>query len=521
MTDDSVRSDVDEVLACAELAVGKGEHRLAERQFRRALELAPDSEAAALSIVRLLRKTGRLPDAREFFEEMHVRMNQSASVAAEKARVLAEMGRVQESILAFREAQELSNDESFCAFELSRQLKTSGHDGEAIDAAISASRANPGKSNVLAHLEGLLLEAGRFNEAAGLTYVPSCPGSPTARPFEQIDNKLPIPDESLLRKTRDRVGTSKLFSEHSLKIADYKTLMARQLRPLTRSEKRFALFTYSGVNLGDDIQSLAALQFLPRVDALVDRDGLGEVDVRKDFRLIGNGWFLKRRGVGGEFSWPPTERLRVLPVAFHVSTEAAQTILSPPSLAYLGQLGAIGCRDRFSQLILGHHGINAYFSGCLTLTLKAFKYPRRKFVVFSDLPKSVENVLAPASTALCGCPPFVVTHKLEMAEAQQDPGVRYQAAADILSAYAQAMLVVTTRLHCALPCLAIGTPVIFIHHYPSDPRFEPLNKIVVLSPVHAAFDNPEGLLADGLKNDHPNPDKIVQNLTSTCSRFVA
>jgi exopolysaccharide biosynthesis predicted pyruvyltransferase EpsI len=35
-------------------------------------------------------------------------------------------------------------------------------------------------------------------------------------------------------------------------------------------------------------------------------------------------------------------------------------------------------------------------------------------------------------------------------------------AESVLKKYASAKLVVTSRLHCALPCLAFGTPVIFV-----------------------------------------------------------
>ena len=35
---------------------------------------------------------------------------------------------------------------------------------------------------------------------------------------------------------------------------------------------KFALLTYNTFNVGDDIQSLAALQFLPGVDVRVDRE---------------------------------------------------------------------------------------------------------------------------------------------------------------------------------------------------------------------------------------------------------
>ena len=36
-------------------------------------------------------------------------------------------------------------------------------------------------------------------------------------------------------------------------------------------------------------------------------------------------------------------------------------------------------------------------------------------------------------------------------------------AGDLVQTYADARLVITSRIHCALPCLAVGTPSIFIH----------------------------------------------------------
>ena len=40
---------------------------------------------------------------------------------------------------------------------------------------------------------------------------------------------------------------------------------------------------------------------------------------------------------------------------------------------------------------------------------------------------------------------------------------RFKIAKNLLDRYARAKLVVTTRLHAALPCLALHTPVIFIN----------------------------------------------------------
>ena len=40
-------------------------------------------------------------------------------------------------------------------------------------------------------------------------------------------------------------------------------------------------------------------------------------------------------------------------------------------------------------------------------------------------------------------------------------------AEDLLHKYAKAKLVITSRIHCALPCLALGTPVIFVNGFDS------------------------------------------------------
>jgi len=47
-------------------------------------------------------------------------------------------------------------------------------------------------------------------------------------------------------------------------------------------------------NLGDEIQSLAALQFLPRVDTQFNRDTLSKAEADEPHLLIMNGWFSLR-----------------------------------------------------------------------------------------------------------------------------------------------------------------------------------------------------------------------------------
>jgi hypothetical protein len=44
---------------------------------------------------------------------------------------------------------------------------------------------------------------------------------------------------------------------------------------------------------------------------------------------------------------------------------------------------------------------------------------------------------------------------------------KFEMAETILKKYAKAKLVITSRIHCALPCLAMGTPVIFVNGFDS------------------------------------------------------
>jgi exopolysaccharide biosynthesis predicted pyruvyltransferase EpsI len=48
-------------------------------------------------------------------------------------------------------------------------------------------------------------------------------------------------------------------------------------------------------------------------------------------------------------------------------------------------------------------------------------------------------------------------------EAELNPSKRMEAAHGYLHLYATAKLVITARIHAALPCIAFRTPVIYVH----------------------------------------------------------
>ena len=119
-------------------------------------------------------------------------------------------------------------------------------------------------------------------------------------------------------------------------------------------------------NVGDNIQSLAAKQFLPKVDLYISREKLANYKGEK-MMLIMNGWFTHN-----VHNWIPSEDIIPLFVSFHVNNTAAPGMLSEEGIEYLKKHQPIGCRDQFTVDLLNSEGIKAFFTGCLTLTLDTY-----------------------------------------------------------------------------------------------------------------------------------------------------
>jgi hypothetical protein len=311
-----------------------------------------------------------------------------------------------------------------------------------------------------------------------------------------------------------------------------------------------SLLTYStrrqSYNVGDYIQSLAARQFLPSVDQLLNREELGAYN-GPPTKLILNGWFTHRPE-----TWCPSPAIQPLFVSFHLNSLAAPAFLKGRNLDYLRRHSPIGCRDHHTVRLLQSSGIDAYFSGCLTLTLDRYVNPsadrREILLVDHDLglagrsPLSrlrglvssnhrarirrgdaLRRFLAPILDL--AAPP--ITHHLPATGIPE--AERFAAAEALLHRYASARLVITARIHCALPCLALGTPVLFVngYHKPSDLcRFDGL-----LDLLHRVDLSPSGSLStsfplppDGLLNPSsfpPNPSHFLPLATSLRSRVLS
>ncbi len=215
---------------------------------------------------------------------------------------------------------------------------------------------------------------------------------------------------------------------------------------------KFASFRYdTSVNLGDQVQSFAAEQYLPRLDGHIDRDTLDTVSGPEKTLVIMNGWFSDKPQ-----NWPPSRAVEPVFFGFHASyyNNFNKRFLEGDSIAYLKTQEPIGCRDRQTRDWLRERGVDAFYSKCLTLTFpKRESTPENGKVFLVD----VEYYPIPKSLRKKG------VKVSQMTVPFYDDDTKRKMMRQLLETYKkEAALVVTSKLHCAMPCLAMGIPVVFI-----------------------------------------------------------
>ena len=255
---------------------------------------------------------------------------------------------------------------------------------------------------------------------------------------------------------------------------------------------KYSIMTYAEgdrwFNIGDYVQSLAAKQFLPQVDSYINRECLGQY-TGEPSKIILNGWFTHHPE-----TWIPADNLIPLFVSLHINSTAASRMLSDEGLAYLKKHEPIGCRDHFTVRLLESKGVKAYFTGCLTLTLDSYAkkesgndgkiyivdplygFPNKdrifvnaksfiKGVIKGDIlnmNSSNEFMQKIFSKSLLDQAEYI---KQELPKDTYTEDEKFLLAEELLRKYSTAKLVITSRIHCALPCLALGTPVIYLNGF--------------------------------------------------------
>lgn len=179
--------------------------------------------------------------------------------------------------------------------------------------------------------------------------------------------------------------------------------------------------------------------------------------------------------------------------SFEMSDETCDDLVP-----YLQKYMPIGCRDESTMLLLRRKGIDAYVSGCLTITLpKRKNCPKVKKVFFVDIPTKVKKYIP---KELWNNYEYIehegIIQNTPMTEEERKRIDKY--AHEVYTKYEkEATLVVTSRLHAAAPCLALGIPVVLVIDN-IDSRFSWLDKLI---PIYDA-DHYDKI------NWNPNPVEI-------------
>ena len=254
--------------------------------------------------------------------------------------------------------------------------------------------------------------------------------------------------------------------------------------------KIFAVLSYpNSNNLGDFIQSEAAKQFFKnQIIQELDRDQLHIYKGPKVFVFM-NGWFMEKPA-----NWPPSENINPIFLSFHLNPTSKKKMLTKTGINYLKKFQPIGCRDTYTQKILSNCGIETYFSACLTLTLKRYNFvpkntKRQGILVISPMERLISKNFDESGFSL-----RTVLNKIKnlkknrqylkamkrlnsFLSKQKDPVYfksqlldpkkfsekeRSNFAIEQLKDIAKAKLVITSRIHSALPAVAFETPVLFI-----------------------------------------------------------
>ena len=239
----------------------------------------------------------------------------------------------------------------------------------------------------------------------------------------------------------------------------------------SQNKKRYGvIWAPSGGNYGDDVQALAAIHLLKKFGVeevvFIDREKAflykGEL-----VHLVMNGWYMSNHRY-----FPPTNQIHPFFIGFHVITEE----LIRNNIEYFKKHGPIGCRDLSTLQKCQKYRIDAYFSGCLTLTFDEV-WPKSEQTYLVDITPPFDwNPTVDLSKITASGQGQVITQVAPKLK-KENLLRRLKHVEGLLDKYKKAKLVITSRLHCALPCRAFGTDVVFGHKsYAKDPRFKGLEK---------------------------------------------
>lgn len=162
---------------------------------------------------------------------------------------------------------------------------------------------------------------------------------------------------------------------------------------------------------------------------------------------------------------------KIIPVFLGLST--LTNYYSNEEINYLKKYEPIGCRDIYTMNALRSYNVMSYLNGCLTAAFphKWSGEVGKEKVFCVDIEESFKNYIPKELLSKCE----FLSHTYYPSELSDGPEKK---ARELYEKYIQeAKLIITTRLHCALPCAAAGIPVILAKDNLSF-RFAGIDKLI-------------------------------------------
>ncbi|MEY8509132.1 polysaccharide pyruvyl transferase family protein [Lachnospiraceae bacterium 42-17] len=232
---------------------------------------------------------------------------------------------------------------------------------------------------------------------------------------------------------------------------------------LVYNDKMNAITKYS--NVGDWFQTFAVDCFYKSME--IEETNIIEIN-REDLTtyhgekliVIMQGWFnqLNKKDV-----FPISQD--IIPIYFGLHRTQKKKIS-------FGENEIVGCRDEATYELMNGLGYESYISGCLTLTFPKREETETQTELFLvDVPEKIYKYIP---HELCDGKWNVLSQEIEKTCTPELDAHKY------LELYKnKAALVITSRLHCAAPCLGMGIPVILVREY-FDDRYGWIDKYLKL-----------------------------------------
>lgn len=208
----------------------------------------------------------------------------------------------------------------------------------------------------------------------------------------------------------------------------------------------------TSVNIGDDLQ-IVAIEYLYRKMGIEEKDivrigfsELAKYDGEYVILPISFPMHGYREGVYITMFSP-----KIIPVFLGLSIMSEN--ITEEEVAYLRRFEPIGCRDHYTMDILRKKNILSYVGGCVTALLPKLDDVRGDKVYVIDLPEAMRRYI-PSEIKKDAI--YISQILLESDDPNEDAKKR------LIELAKNARMIITTRLHSALPCTALGIPVILL-----------------------------------------------------------